>query len=177
MSRILLHVCCAPCGAYVISKLQKDFEITAFYYNPNIYPKSEYQKRLSEFKKYSHKIKLPLIEGKYNNQDWFNLTKGYEKEPERGKRCYLCYRMRLTETARKAQENNFDYFTTDLSISPHKDTTKINQIGQELESQYGIKFLEADFKKANGFKKSIELSRKENFYRQNYCGCLYSQRK
>jgi len=157
--------------------LQKDYEITSYFYNPNIHPEEEYHKRLAEEKKYFDKLELALVEGPYNTKRWFELTKGHEHDPERGERCWLCYSMRLEHVGRFGRENGFDFFATTLSLSPHKDANKINQIGQELAKSLGIKFLEADFKKDNGFKKSLEISHAKGFYRQNYCGCVYSQKK
>lgn len=174
--KLLLHTCCAPCAGYVVQLLQKDYDITGYFYNPNIHPEAEYQKRFEEEKKYFNRLGLELIEGPYDMEDWFELTKGHEHDLERGERCWLCYRMRLEHVGRFARENGFDSFTTTLSLSPHKDANKINQIGQELAESLGIKFFEADFKKDNGFKKSLEISHAEGFYRQNYCGCVFSQK-
>ncbi len=175
--KLLLHVCCAPCASYVIKLLQADYDVTANFFNPNIYPEEEFKRRLNEVKKYLEKIKMVLEVGEFNQEYWFELVKGLENEPERGARCTICYKMRMEEIARQAKENNFDYFTTDLSISPHKDAIRINKIGNELAEKYGVKFLEADFKKKDGFKKSLEISRDEGFYRQDYCGCVYSWRQ
>lgn len=174
--KLLLHTCCAPCTAYVIQLLKKDYEITGYFYNPNIHPEVEYQKRLDEEKKYFDKISLELIEGPYDMEKWFELIKGCENEPERGERCGICYRMRLEHCGRFGLENGFDLFSTTLSLSPHKDAGKINQIGGEVSETVGLRFLEADFKKNDGFKQSLEISRVEGFYRQNYCGCVFSQK-
>ncbi|MCD4704907.1 epoxyqueuosine reductase QueH [bacterium] len=176
MLKVFLHSCCAPCSAYVIQELQKEYEVTLFYFNPNIFPKEEYQKRFQEAQKYLKKIKVDLIEGKYDHNLWLEQVKGYEQEPERGKRCYICYQMRLEKTAKKAKELGFDIFCSTLSISPHKDAEMINQIGLELAEKYNIKYLESDWKKQEGFKKACDISREEGFYRQSYCGCEFSMK-
>lgn len=175
--KLLLHTCCAPCSAYVIQLLQKDYEVTGYFYNPNIHPEEEYQKRLAEEKKYFDKISVKLIEGAYDKERWFELTKGHEDDPERGERCWICYQMRLDRSGRFAAENGFEWFSTTLSLSPHKDFAKIKQIGLEISDKYKIKFLAQDFKKNDGFKKSLEISKCEHFYRQNYCGCVFSMKK
>jgi predicted adenine nucleotide alpha hydrolase (AANH) superfamily ATPase len=148
--------------------------VTLFFYNPNIFPKQEYKKRLKEVKKIARKFKLKLIVGKYNHQKWFKLTKGYEHEPEKGARCLICYRDRLEKTALTARNNDFDYFSTTLTVSPHKNTLAINKIGRELGEKFKVNFLEKDFKKQDGFKKSVLLARELNLYQQKYCGCEYS---
>ena len=174
--KLLLHICCATCAAYVLESLCDQYEITAYYYNPNIYPDEEYQKRFSEAKKYCHEHKIAFVEETPNRQDWFSLTMGHEHDPERGQRCTICYRMRLQKTAEYAREHGFQMWGTDLSISPHKDAKRLNEIGAEFEKVFRVKFLEADFKKRDGFKKAMDISRKEGFYRQDYCGCIYSQK-
>lgn len=175
--KLLLHTCCAPCSAYVIQLLQECYDVTGYFYNPNIHPGEEYQKRLAEEKKYFSKTKIKLIEGPFDKKKWFDLVKGHEKDPEKGERCWICYRMRLEQAGRFAKDNGYDVFTTTLSLSPHKDFGKIGQIGLEIGSQYGIKFLDMDFKKQNGFKKSLEISKHEHFYRQSYCGCIFTMKK
>lgn len=171
MPRVLLHVCCAPCASHVIQELKNlGFSVTPFFYNPNIYPKSEYQKRLEEIQNYIKEI----IEEPYDPDNWFAQVKGLEQEPERGKRCDVCFRLRLEKTAQTAQTKNFDYFASTLSISPHKDALLINQIGEELAEKYKVKFYSADWKKHGGYKKSCQIAKEHNFYRQNYCGCVYS---
>lgn len=175
--KLLLHACCAPCSAYVIQLLQKDYDVIGYFYNPNIHPEEEYQKRLAEEKKYFDKLNIELIEGLYDKERWFGLVKDHERDSERGERCWICYRLRLEQAGRFAKDNGYDVFTTTLSLSPHKDFAKIKQIGREIRSQYDIKFLEQDFKKHDGFKRSLEISKCENFYRQNYCGCIYSMKK
>lgn len=177
--KLLLHSCCAPCSSYVIEYLSEFFDITVFYYNPNIHPEIEYRKRVVEqkefIKKFPSKRKVDFIEGDYNVQSFFQMSKGYENQKEGGLRCFNCYALRLQNTAKLAQKLNFDYFTTTLTISPHKNAQKINEIGEELEKEFNINFLYSDFKKKNGFKRSIELSNEYNLYRQDYCGCVFSQ--
>lgn len=176
--KLLLHACCAPCSSYVLEVLSKYFEISIVYYNPNITNKKEYDKRLAELKKFINLVKyenkIDIIECEYNNEDFFNAIKGLEKEKEGGKRCYQCYKLRMEYTAKLALKLGYDYFTTTLSISPYKNANWLNEIGKNLECQYGIKYLYADFKKKNGYKRSIELSRRYSLYRQDYCGCIYS---
>ena len=177
---LLLHACCAPCSSTVLERLGNVFSITILYYNPNITDKNEYEKRLSEIKKFvlSFKTKYPInvIVGRYEPKKFFEISKGLESEPERGLRCYKCYRLRLLETAKIAEEMKFKYFTTTLSLSPYKNATWINEIGEELEKKYNSHFLYSDFKKKNGYKRSIELSKEYGLYRQDYCGCVYSVR-
>ena len=166
--KILLHVCCAPCSTQSIEELKKDYDVTLFFYNPNIHPKEEYEKRLNEAKKISKILGLPLIEGEYDKDAWLEAVKGFENEPENGKRCAICYEFRLKKSSEKAKD--FDFFTTTLTISPHKNSEVINEIGSKINH----KFLKKNFKKKDGFRKSIELSKKHNLYRQDYCGCIYS---
>ena len=177
---LLLHACCAPCSSSVLERLSDIFKITILFYNPNITDEKEYNKRLDEIKKFIKEFKtkneVSLIEGRYLPSEYFNISKGLEEEKERGKRCYLCYKLRLEETAKVAKEKGFDYFTTTLSLSPHKNAKWINEIGEELEKEYNTTFLYSDFKKKEGYKRSIELSKKYNLYRQDYCGCIYSKR-
>ena len=174
---ILLHSCCAPCSTYPIEQLiQIGFKINLFYYNPNIHPEKEYRARLKEMKFYLAKYPtIKLIEAEYEIKKWFKLIKGLEKEPERGKRCDICYQMRLEKTAQVAKKNNFDFFASTLSISPHKKAAVISQLGKQLADKYKIKFFDRDWKKQNGFKISCEISKRENFYRQDYCGCVFSR--
>ena len=176
MKKILLHSCCAPCSAHVIQELSKEYKVTLFYFNPNIFPEEEYQKRLAEAKNYLKKIEIDLIEGEYNHDLWLEKIKGYENEPERGKRCQICYQMRLAKTASKAKELGFDVFCSTLSISPHKDAEMINKIGQKLSEEYKIEYLESNWKKQECFKKACDISREEGFYRQEYCGCEFSMK-
>ncbi len=178
---ILLHACCAPCSSTCLKRLGDYFKITIFFYNPNITDYEEYKKRLEEIKRFISlfKLKYPIniIEGKYDKNAFFNISKGLENVPERGIRCYNCYKLRLVETLKNAESNNFDYFTTTLTLSPFKNTKWINEIGEEISKNSKVKFLNSDFKKHNGYKESIEYSKKYNLYRQNYCGCIYSKRK
>ncbi len=172
---ILLHVCCGPCATSVVERLKNRFNnITLFFYNPNIHPRKEYEKRLDEVRKLAEKWNLKLIEGKYDIKRWFKMTHIYRHEPERGKRCTVCYAMRMFETVKLAEEMHVPHFTTTLTVSPLKDEKWIFHIGKVLSGKFGINFLEEDFKKKDGFKKSVELSKKLNMYRQNYCGCIYS---
>ncbi|MCL5411027.1 MAG: epoxyqueuosine reductase QueH [Patescibacteria group bacterium] len=174
---LLLHVCCAPCTTAVYEKLSNDFEITLFWFNPNIEPVEEHEKRLKETIKLSRILAVPLIiDDKYlaENQSWNLLTKDYANEKEGGNRCRLCIKNRLLNTAKQTKDNNFDYFTTTLTVSPHKNSAIINKLGKEIAEKSDVEFLEADFKKENGYLRSIELSKKYDLYRQNYCGCKYS---
>lgn len=177
---LFLHSCCAPCSSYVLEYLSDYFNIVVFYYNPNIHPESEYRKRVEEQKEFIKKLpsknEIDFIEGEYVSQDFFNMAKGLENVKEGGERCFKCYEMRLRKTAEIAKQKGFDYFTTTLSISPLKNSQKINEIGSKLEDEYGVKFLYSDFKKKNGYKRSIELSKEYNLYRQNYCGCVFSKK-
>ena len=178
---LLLHSCCAPCSSYVIEYLSEFFDITLLYFNPNISPEAEYLKRVAEVKRLISEMPLKsevkLIEGRYFPDLFFKAAEGMENLPEGGERCFRCYRLRLAEAAVVAKEKGFDYFTTTLSISPHKNAQKLNEIGEELEKEYGVKYLYADFKKRGGYKRSIELSHIYGLYRQNYCGCIYSKKE
>ncbi len=178
LPRLLLQACCAPCSSYVLEYLSKYFDITVYYYNPNISPESEFEKRFSEIKRLIKEMPLEnevkLIKGVYRYEDFLDVAEGLEDEPEGGERCFKCYRLRLEKTAEMARDEGFDYFCTTLSISPLKNSQKINKIGLELERKYGVKWLPSDFKKKEGYKRSIELSREYNLYRQNFCGCVYS---
>lgn len=174
--KLLLHTCCAPCVSYVHQLLLENYDVTALFYNPNIYPKAEYDQRRDELINFASKVNLPLTIEEKHFEEWNTAIKGLEEEPEGAKRCWQCYKVRLEITAIHAKEHNFDVFTTALSISPHKNAQKINELGLSLQDKYGIRFLEANFKKNNGFKKSAELSKQYNLYRQTYCGCKYSIR-
>ena len=178
--RLFLHCCCAPCSSYVLEYLSQYFSITAFFYNPNISPKEEYEKRAEEIKRLIGKMTfvhpVTFQEGQYCPEKFFVMAKGLEDVPEGGERCFRCYRMRMEETVRLAKEGGYDYFTTTLSISPLKNAAMINEIGQELAGTYQVSHLPSDFKKKNGYKRSIELSAEYNLYRQNYCGCVFSKR-
>lgn len=178
---LLLHSCCAPCSSYVIETLSNYFKITVFYYNPNISPIEEYKKRVEEQKKFiksiKTKYKVNFIESDYEHNKYLELVEGLENELEGGVRCFKCYHQRLEKTASYAKENNYDYFCTTLSISPYKNANKLNEIGKNLEEKYNVKYLYSDFKKNNGYKRSIELSKIYNLYRQDYCGCKFSKDK
>lgn len=177
---LLLHVCCAPCSSYCLQYLVEHFKITVFYYNPNIHPAEEYSFRVSEVKRLIKEMGLEnevdFIEGEFDPRQFYSCVKGKENCKEGTDRCFLCYRLRLEKTALLAKELDFDYFTTSLTISPLKNATKINEIGEELGEIYGVKHLPSDFKKKEGYKQSIELSKKYNLYRQNYCGCVFSKK-
>lgn len=168
---ILLHSCCAPCSSSVIEILSSFFDITVFYYNPNILPKQEYETRMEEQKKYLQKLNIPFIEGEYNPLDFAFAIRGKENLPEKSERCKCCYEFRIRKTAELAAAKNFDFFTTTLSVSPHKNCEWINEIMQNMEEEYKVKHLPCDFKKEGGFLRSIELSKENLFYRQTYCGC------
>ncbi len=176
---LLLHSCCAPCSSYCLSYLADYFKITVFYYNPNISPAEEYQKRVEEQKRLINELpvknKVSFMEGRYEPEKFFEMSKGLESIPEGGERCFKCYEMRQREAAEYAAENGFDFFTTTLSISPHKNAAKLNEIGLKLEKEYGVRYLVSDFKKKGGYLKSIEYSKQYDLYRQNYCGCVYSK--
>ena len=178
--KLLLHSCCAPCSSHVITFLTKYFDITILYYNPNISPKSEYDKRKEEQIRLINEIdkvnELNIIDCDYDNDKYEELIKGYEDCPERGDRCTICFNLRLDYTARMAKMLGYDYFCSTLSVSPYKNSKLINEIGKQMEDKYNIKWLYSDFKKEDGYKHSIELSHKYNLYRQNYCGCKYSIR-
>jgi len=175
--KLLLHVCCAGCGAYVSQLLKQSFLVILYFYNPNIYPVDEYEKRLVEARHIAKKFKLRIIAEKYDHDKWLQLIRGFEKERERGKRCQICYNERLKKTAETASAWGIKFFATTLSISPHKEVKAINKIGQGLAKESGIKFLANDFKKQNGFKRSVLLSKELGLYRQDYCGCEFSNIK
>lgn len=178
---LLLHSCCAPCSSYVLSYLNRYFNITVFYYNPNITNRDEYLKRKQEQIRLISELpainKINILDADYNPEKFFEISKGLEDCREGGERCFKCYELRLKTTAESAKINGFDYFCTTLTISPLKNAQKINEIGSMLGDKYGVSFLPSDFKKKEGFKKSIELSGIYNLYRQNYCGCIYSKPK
>ncbi len=177
---LLLHACCAPCSSYVIEYLSKYFNITIYYYNPNISPIQEYNFRLEELFRLLEAMKeaenVNVLPCEYEAEAFYEIAKGLEGEKEGGERCFKCYRLRLEKTAQAAKENSFDYFTTTLSISPYKNAEKLNEIGRELSEKYNIPYLYSDFKKKNGYKRSIELSKEYDLYRQDYCGCVYSKK-
>lgn len=176
---LLLHVCCAPCSSSVLERLGEIFQITCLFYNPNITDYKEYQKRLEELKRFTSCLKtkypITILEGRYLPEEFFQISRGLEKEKERGKRCLLCYQLRLEETAKVASLQGFDFFATTLTLSPYKDSDAINEIGEKLHQDYNATYLYSDFKKKNGYKRSIELSERYHLYRQDYCGCIYSK--
>ncbi len=175
---LLLHSCCAPCSSYCIEYLSQYFNITVLYYNPNIYPEAEYEKRKAEQKRLisemDTKYPVKMLDCDFQSEKFYSAVKGLETCREGGERCFICYRLRLEKTVAEAKKYGFDYFTTTLTISPLKNAQKINEIGEELSAEYGVKFLPSNFKKREGYKRSIELSKEYDLYRQNYCGCVYS---
>ena len=181
--RLLLHSCCAPCSSYVLEYLRSFFKLTVFYYNPNISMEPEYCKRVEEQKRliaeYNKALQpaypIDIIEGDYEPKLFFEVAKGLEDCPEGGERCFACYEMRLRKTSQIAVNGQYDYFTTTLTISPLKNAAKLNEIGEKLSKECGIKWLPSDFKKKGGYQRSIELSKEYQLYRQNYCGCIYSK--
>ncbi|MBP3799636.1 MAG: epoxyqueuosine reductase QueH [Bacilli bacterium] len=178
--RLLLHACCAPCSSACIERLSDNFKIDIYYYNPNIDNIEEYNKRLKEVIKFTKEFKtkypIDVIDGGYDSETFFKMAKGLEEEPERGKRCYDCYKLRLKKTSEYASNNNYDFFATTLTLSPYKNSNWINEIGEKLDKETKSTYLYSDFKKKNGYKRSIELSHEYNLYRQDYCGCIYSIR-
>ena len=178
--RLLLHSCCAPCSSYVLEYLSDYFEITVFYYNPNISPAEDYEKRAAEqqhlIRELPAKHPIHLVVGAYEPERFYAVSRGLEQVPEGGERCFRCFRLRLEEAAKMAAEGGFDYFATTLTISPLKNAQKLNEIGEELSELYQVEHLPSDFKKKNGYKRSVELSALYGLYRQNYCGCVFSKR-
>lgn len=178
---LLLHSCCAPCSSYVLEYLSQYFRITVFYYNPNIYPQQEYEMRVREqqefIRRFPANYPIAFIEGVYDTQRFYEMAKGLETVPEGGERCFRCYELRLQEAGELAREGGFDYFTTTLSISPLKNAEKLNEIGVRIGEELGVSYLQSDFKKKNGYKRSTELSKEYGMYRQDYCGCIYSYRE
>lgn len=185
---LFLHSCCAPCSSYVLEYLRKYFRITVFYYNPNISMEEEYRKRVAEQKRlieaYNRELSsenmqhgnyIEIIEGDYEPECFYKIARGLEQCPEGGERCFACYGLRLRESAKRAQTGKYDYFTTTLTISPLKNAEKLNEIGERLAEEYGVKWLPSDFKKKGGYQRSIELSKEYDLYRQDYCGCVYSK--
>jgi predicted adenine nucleotide alpha hydrolase (AANH) superfamily ATPase len=175
MKKLLLHTCCGPCSTHVIETLKHDYEVTLFFYNPNLYPKEEFERRLAAAQKVSEMTHTPIIVGEYNTSAWNDAIRGYEHEPEGGRRCIVCMGMRLHHTAEYAKTLKYDIFASTLSISPHKNSKMINEQGFQVAE--GVSFLAEDFKKNEGFSKSIKISRDFGLYRQNYCGCIYSLNK
>ena len=178
--RLLLHACCGPCSSAVLEQLCRYFEITVLYYNPNIWPAAEYHRRAEELERFvaqAHPLGVTVVEDTYDPQDFYAAAAGLEAEPERGERCTACYRLRMRRAAAYAAAHGFDWFATTLSISPHKDAARINQIGQALAAEYGVPHLPSDFKKKNGYLRSLQLSAAYGLYRQDYCGCVFSYRQ
>ena len=179
--KLLLHSCCAPCSSYTLEYLSQYFEITVFYYNPNIFPEEEYYKRVEEQQRFIGQLptKYPVhfVEGDYDTKRFYEMARGLEHVPEGGERCFKCYELRLREAAKLAKDGGYDYFATTLTISPLKNAEKLNEIGQQLAAEYGVAHLPSDFKKRNGYKRSTELSAQYGLYRQEYCGCVYSMRR
>lgn len=176
--KLFLHSCCAPCSSYVLEYLSDFFHITVFYYNPNIYPDEEYFKRVAEQKAFIEKFPaqypIAFVEGDFDKDRFYAVTRGLEQEPEGGARCKECFALRLEAAARYAKEMEMDYFTTTLSISPLKNAALLNELGQQIGERYGVKYLVSDFKKRDGYKRSVELSAMYDMYRQEYCGCVFS---
>lgn len=172
---LLLHSCCGPCSSAVIERLREHFSLTVLYYNPNIEPEEEYLHRLAEQKRLLGILGIPLLECEWENEAFSCFAQGLKDEPEGGARCTACFALRLSKTAALAWEKGFEYFATTLSVSPHKDPVRLNDIGDSCARQYGVKHLTADFKKKNGYLRSLQLSKEHNLYRQDYCGCLYSK--
>ena len=178
---LLLHSCCGPCSSYVIEYLSEWFNITVLYYNPNISPQEEYEKRKQEqirfLKEYPSKNKLDIMDIDYDYNDFLSIAKELEQEKEGGRRCHKCYLLRLEKTAQIAKKHHFDYFGTSLTVSPYKNAQKLNEIGLELAKEYGVSYLVSDFKKEDGYRKSIMYSKEYQLYRQDYCGCIYSKKE
>ncbi len=179
--RLLLHSCCAPCSSYCIERLSEHFLVTVYYYNPNIYPPEEYEMRVREQERFIHvfPVRHPLsfVAEKYEPQEFYRQVKGMENLPEGSERCFACYELRLRKAAEYASRHGYDFFTTTLSISPLKKAQKLNEIGKKLEQEYRTAYLYSDFKKKNGYKRSTEISKEYNMYRQYYCGCIYSKKE
>lgn len=171
--KLLLHCCCAPCSSAVIERIKEFFEITFYYYNPNIYPQEEYVLRFNEFEK----LGVQVVMAEYDHEDFLSKVKDRENEPEGGTRCQICIADRLNKSFEYAKEHGFDVVTTTLSISPHKDCEFINKLGESLEEKFGVKYLHADFKKQNGYLRSIQICKELGVYRQDYCGCEFSKQK
>lgn len=175
-NKLLLHTCCAPCVTVPIERLKMEYEVTCFFYNPNIHPQEEYENRLAELKNLMGQLNIPLVIAEYDVDRWMALVKGFENEPEKGERCTICFTMRINKAVEFAKNNGFSLVTTTLTVSPHKNSTLINQIGREQCHGDTVQFIEENFKKQDGYKRSLVLSRDYNLYRQNYCGCVFSQR-
>ena len=174
--QVLLHACCATCSGYVLEKISLEYTPVLYYFNPNIYPSEEYILRRNELKNYAFIKNVDFIEENYDPESWFNFIKGLENEPEKGLRCYYCFYFRLQKTALLALKNNITHFTTTLTISPHKNSKTILDIGRKIAADNNLLFLAEDYKKRDGYRKTIEIAKTQNFYRQNYCGCIFSNK-
>ena len=178
--RLLLHACCGPCSSAVLERLCRYFDITVLYYNPNTWPAEEYHRRGEELERFvaaAHPLGVTVVEDRYDPQEFYSAVAGLENEPERGSRCTVCYRLRLEQAARYATDHGFDWYCTTLSISPMKDPVRLNELGTELGRQYGVPFLPSEFRKKDGYKRSLQLSAEYGLYRQDYCGCVFSKRE
>lgn len=175
--KLLLHICCAPCSTHVVEVLKEDYDLTGYFYNPNIHPDTEYLRREEETKRYARKIGLELVCAEYDDDRWFEMVRGMEDAPEGGERCFLCFRLRLDKAAQYAKDHGYQFLTTTLSISPHKNAPKINEIGFEVAARHQLQWYAADFKKRGGFERSVRMSKEAGLYRQSYCGCIFSQRE
>ena len=178
--RLLLHACCGPCSSAVLERLCRYFDITVLYYNPNTWPAEEYHRRGEELERFvaaAHPLGVTVVEDRYDPQEFYSAVAGLENEPERGSRCTVCYRLRLEQAARYAADHGFDWYCTTLSISPMKDPVRLNELGTELGRQYGVPFLPSEFRKKDGYKRSLQLSAEYGLYRQDYCGCVFSKRE
>ncbi len=173
---LLLHVCCAPCSTHVIDELKEEYDVTCYFYGPNIHPEEEYERRAEESREYCAGQGTAFIEGEYDVNSWLEAIKGHEEDEEGGERCKICYRFRLKRTAQTAKNMGFELFGTTLTVSPHKNADVINEIGVDIGTQAGVRFLEEDFKKRDGFKKGVQMSKEHGLYRQSYCGCMFSKR-
>ena len=175
--RLLLHACCAPCSSATLERLADHFDLTILYYNPNIYPPEEYHRREKELERFVQQAgyRFPVVELPYEPHEFYSAVKGLEREPEKGERCTVCYRLRLEQAARYAAEQGFEWYCTTLSISPMKDPVRINTLGAELGARYGVRFLPSEFRKKDCYKRSLQLSAEYGLYRQDYCGCVFSK--
>ena len=176
MQKLLLHICCGPCATSVIERLRNEYDITGYFFNPNIHPEEEYKRRLEAAQAAAEQSGIPCIEGVYEPETFMKAARGLEEEPENGARCPVCYRLRLAETARYAVLHSFDCMASTLTLGPQKKAAVINPIGHETAASAGIAFIEGDWKKKDGFKRSLALSREIGLYRQHYCGCLFSKK-
>lgn len=176
-TKLLLHVCCAPDATVAAERLRVEYQPGVFFYNPNIHPFEEYSRRVEEMERLAPEIGVRIVAAPYDPDNWFTAVKGLEHEPEKGARCEVCFRVRLELTAAEAAKNGYSLFGTVLTVSPHKDAELINRLGQEIGQKYGILYFPSNFKKQDGFKRSLELSRQYNLYRQDYCGCIFSKKE